>query len=244
MVNRVKLNCSIPEVFDAEFGPFDRNINFYLDFIKKGRVLDLSCGTGRVVIPLSHYGLDCVGLDSSAAMLDHAKRKAQGFPVKFILGDMRFFDLKSEFDLILLSDNSFQSLLEVAEQERMLACVRAHLSDEGVFVLQMRTMTKALQTDQEIYAFWHSFRDTYGRTMKVFGRHAFNPLNSVVTYTIKRSCAGIDTFSELRLRLMTIDDFQTFMGDRGFEIVHLFADYQKTPYFPDCETIIAVCRPS
>lgn len=242
MDNKAKLNCSIPEIFDAEFGSFDHNIGFYLDFIKEGSVLDLSCGTGRIVIPLSHYGLKCVGLDSSAAMLDHAKRKMQGFPVQFILGDMRFFDLKSEFDLILLSGNSFQAFSSLAEQERVLACVRAHLSSEGVFVLQMRNMTKDLQADQDSYAFWHSFRDTHGRDMKVFGRHTFNPENSIVTYSIKRSCEGSDTFSELRLRLVAIEEFQTFMSDQGFEIVHLFSDYQRTPYFPESEMIVAVCR--
>lgn len=242
MRNKARLDYSIPEIFDAEFGAFDRNINFYLDYVETGCVLDLSCGTGRIVIPLSQYGLECVGLDSSAAMLDYARRKVQGFPVKFILGDMRFFDLKSEFDLIILSGSSFQALLDVAEQERALACVRAHLSDEGVFILQMRTLTKDLQKDQESYAFWHSFKDSYGRVMKVYGRHAFNSVRSIVTYAIKRSCAGIDTFSELRLLLTTIEGFQTFMGDQGFEIIHLYSDYQKTPYFPECETVIAVCR--
>jgi SAM-dependent methyltransferase len=240
--NKVKLDCSIPEMFDAEFGIFDRNINFYLNFIDEGSVLDLSCGTGRSVIPLSRYGLDCVGLDSSAAMLDYARHKVQGFPAEFILGDMRFFDLQREFDLIILSGNSFQALSDLAEQKRVLACVRAHLSHQGVFVLQMRNMTKDLQRDQESYSFWHSFKDNYGRTMKVYGRHTFDSVSSAVTYSIKRSCGGDDTFSELRLLLMTGEELELFMCDQGFEIVHLYSDYQKTPYFKECETIIAVCR--
>jgi len=40
-----------------------------------GRVLELGCGTGRVSIPLAKAGVDLVGVDRSARMLDRAQRK-------------------------------------------------------------------------------------------------------------------------------------------------------------------------
>src|SRR5215217_7150141 len=40
-----------------------------------GPVLELGCGTGRVSLPLARAGVDLVGIDRSAAMLDRARRQ-------------------------------------------------------------------------------------------------------------------------------------------------------------------------
>src|SRR3989442_4819672 len=40
-----------------------------------GRVLELGCGTGRVSLPLAKAGVDLLGVDRSARMLDRAQRK-------------------------------------------------------------------------------------------------------------------------------------------------------------------------
>ena len=38
-------------------------------------VLELACGTGRVLIPIAHAGVPVVGLDSSPVMLSAARKK-------------------------------------------------------------------------------------------------------------------------------------------------------------------------
>src|SRR5713226_6479144 len=45
-----------------------------------GPVLELGCGTGRVSRPLARAGVDLVGVDRSAAMLDRARRRAIRIP--------------------------------------------------------------------------------------------------------------------------------------------------------------------
>ena len=49
-----------------------------------GPVLELGCGTGRVSLPLARAGVNLVGIDRSAPMLDHARRRITKSPTRQI----------------------------------------------------------------------------------------------------------------------------------------------------------------
>src|SRR5262245_61868755 len=61
--------------------------------VRGWRALDLACGTGTLALLLAEAGWDVCGLDSSAAMLDQARAKAERMATpgraEFMLGDMR-----------------------------------------------------------------------------------------------------------------------------------------------------------
>lgn len=69
-------------------------------------VLDLGCGCGE---PIGRYlveaGLDVVGVDASARLLEHARRAVP--EVTFILGDMRTAQVHGPFDAIVAWDSVF-----------------------------------------------------------------------------------------------------------------------------------------
>jgi len=48
-----------------------RDIEFFVDYAKKagGKILELGCGTGRVLIPTALAGYDITGLDFSGICL-------------------------------------------------------------------------------------------------------------------------------------------------------------------------------
>src|ERR1700716_2101315 len=61
-----------------------------------GPVLELGCGTGRVSRPLARAGVELVGIDRSAPMLDRARRRITKSPtfqlakgLRFVRGDIR-----------------------------------------------------------------------------------------------------------------------------------------------------------
>src|SRR5262249_38072857 len=62
---------------------------------KRGPVLELACGSGRLAIPIAQSGVEIVGADSSLSMLEAARAKAAaaGVAVKFFAADMRDFNL-------------------------------------------------------------------------------------------------------------------------------------------------------
>jgi ubiquinone/menaquinone biosynthesis C-methylase UbiE len=60
------------------------DIPFYTDEARSasGPVLELSCGTGRLTIPIAKSGVEIVRLDVTASMLAHAREKARSAGVR------------------------------------------------------------------------------------------------------------------------------------------------------------------
>src|SRR3972149_872925 len=120
-----------------------RDVSFWVDMAREsgGPVLEVGCGTGRVLIPTARAGVEVVGLDYSQAMLITCGEKLSREPapvrsrVEFVLGDMRRFDLGRTFSLITTPFRPFQHLLTVEDQLSCLSCVHRHLSEGGRFVL-------------------------------------------------------------------------------------------------------------
>ena len=71
-----------------------------------GPVLEVGCGTGRILIPTARAGVDVVGLDLSPHMLQVCQKRVLNEPeavrsrIRLIQADMRNFDLAQTFKLV------------------------------------------------------------------------------------------------------------------------------------------------
>jgi SAM-dependent methyltransferase len=69
-----------------------------------GAVLDAGCGTGRVAIELARHGIEVVGVDVDAAMLDTARTRAPA--IEWRVGDLASVALDTaRFDVAVLAGN-------------------------------------------------------------------------------------------------------------------------------------------
>jgi len=105
-----------------------------------GRVLELACGTGRLLIPIAESGVTIHGLDSSRDMLAVLERKATSFDVEGVeLHNqlMEDFSLPTEYDAIFVAGGSFQLLTSSESSMNSLKCVHGHLSDSGFFLVDI-----------------------------------------------------------------------------------------------------------
>jgi SAM-dependent methyltransferase len=126
-------------------GPFDGDIDFYRGCARRfGKdVLELGAGTARVAIPLAQDGCAVTGLDLSQAMLDFAKERIAKLPaataarIRLVHGDMANFDLRKQFDWILIACRAFQHLIEPAVQRAALQAARRHLRPGGHLVIDL-----------------------------------------------------------------------------------------------------------
>jgi SAM-dependent methyltransferase len=76
--------------------------NFVMRF-SPGSVLDAGCGTGRVGRELYRRGVDVVGVDLDAEMLETARARCPS--VSWIEGDISIIQLGRTFDIVLMAGN-------------------------------------------------------------------------------------------------------------------------------------------
>ena len=122
-----------------------QDVSFFVEMAREaaGPVLEIGCGTGRVLIPTARAGVEIVGMDSSSKMLAVCREKLELEPeevqsrVRFAKGDMRRFDLNKRFHLVTIPFRPFQHLLSAEDQMGCLACIHRHLFDQGKLVLDV-----------------------------------------------------------------------------------------------------------
>jgi SAM-dependent methyltransferase len=122
-----------------------RDIAFYVEEARAagGSVLELGCGTGRILLPLARAGRDIVGLDSSAQMLSRCRQKLAAEPaavqgrVTLHQADIHDFDLGATYALIIAPFRVVQHLITVDDQLRFLAAVARHLAPHGRLVFDV-----------------------------------------------------------------------------------------------------------
>ena len=109
----------------------------------RGRTLDLGCGPGRHALALRERGIDVVGLDRSAELLDVARSLgasggARGaLSGRLVRGDFRFVPFAAgAFDAVLMLFSSFGYFGD-DDNARVLAGAARVLAPGGVLVLDL-----------------------------------------------------------------------------------------------------------
>jgi SAM-dependent methyltransferase len=127
------------ELYDYSVEDWPGEIAFYRRLTDSASsLLEVGCGTGRVTLQLARPGLDVLGFDLSHGMLEVARRKSGSLPnIRWAQADMRSFDLRQKFDLVIIPGHSFQFMLTIADQLSCLHSARRHLAPNGTLVVHV-----------------------------------------------------------------------------------------------------------
>jgi SAM-dependent methyltransferase len=138
-------------LYDVEVSGFDEDVPFWESVVgatQPKRVLELACGTGRLLAPLARRALErdgdarITGLDVSEPMLTRAREVVAADAsiagcVDIVAADMATFELGRTFDLIVLGFNSLAFLTDLDAQLSCLEHVRRHLAPGGTFGIDL-----------------------------------------------------------------------------------------------------------
>ena len=238
--------------------PSDTGVAFYSALAREagGPILELACGTGRVTIPIARLGFPVTGLDIVPGMLEQARNKSAGLPIRWVEGDARAFDLGEQFRLIFLTGNAFQAFVTNAEQAAVLQQVQAHVHDEGLFAFETRNpllpntappaglfVTLETRTEEQ---HWPSFVNATGQEVRVSTTQEYDHLAQIVHLTgYKRWYEGKQertTISRTALRYTFPQELTALLHCHGFSILRQYGDWNDVPLSATSPSIISVCR--
>lgn len=223
-----------------------KDVAFFVDLAREsgGPVLEVGCGTGRVLLPTARAGIEICGLDLSGVMLGICREKLAHEPedvrrrVKLHAADMRSFDLGRTFRLLTIPFRPFQHLLTVEDQLACLACVRKHLAPGGRFILDLfNPSLKALTDEMRKEGFGHDPEVVMpdGRRMKRWARIVSRnyveqyqecELIHDVTHPDGRAERIVFAF---KMRYLFRFEVEHLLARAGFEVETVYADYDKSP---------------
>ena len=121
------------------------DVAFYAEEARQagGRVLELGCGTGRVLLAMARAGARVTGIDASDAMLRRCRttiaREDAALQARTEVhrGDARDFSLTHRFRLVVAPFRIFQHLTEIDDQLRCLAAISRHLEPGGRLIFDV-----------------------------------------------------------------------------------------------------------
>jgi SAM-dependent methyltransferase len=139
--------AELPELYDLEHAGFTEDIELYLRLaeVVGDPILELGCGTGRVLRPLAAAGNRITGIDRSRPMLDRARSVLQAESSSFsqrvtlVEGSMTEAERApgGPFGLVIFSLNGLMHLSVMSEQRAALASARRALDPRGMLVLDL-----------------------------------------------------------------------------------------------------------
>lgn len=226
------------------------DLRFYRELAREGGgpVLELGCGTGRVLLEIARDGFPCTGLDASQHMLARLRQKSTFPNLRLVHAPMQRFDLPGErFGLIFSAFRAFQHLYTVEDQLACLACARRHLAPGGrlafdVFAPRLARMARLEEPEQEDLRFALDGEEVV--------RHAMvsrDPVAQLLTvrFRYERFRDGRVAGNELatfRMRWFWRFELEHLLARAGFRDIDIHGDFERRPVGPDTPAYVVVAR--
>ena len=253
----------IARYYDLSHDPLTDDIRFILDLAATvaGPVLEIGCGSGRLLMPLARAGFDVVGVDTSSEMLARARLRLAAEPpevrarVQLIEADVRELNLSpmEPFGLILFGYNTFMHFDE-AGAGAALKRLRPLLRAGGRLLIDVvNPVLLSMATDDPDFMLEDVLEDeVHGETIRqytayesVMGEQA---VDVAWVYEVE-SAAGASgdgpkqTKARMRYFYLYPHQYDLLLTLTGFRLVNLLGDYGSEPFDEDSDRLILLAAP-
>lgn len=215
---------------------FTDDIPFYLRLAKpsKGKVLDIGCGTGRIMEPLLKEGITTIGLDFSKNMMESAQKKFEslGFNPQLIHGDMRNFQIPEKFSLIIIPYCSMIYMYSDEDRKKVFQCVHRHLEPDGILAFDFDAGICEEGVSRSFLSLQDEDCKTGGitvQTVQMKGIEKNLRLMNIINYRIRGKESLIMIESTLEATISS-SRMRELLEDEGFLIKGFYGDYEYNSY--------------
>jgi SAM-dependent methyltransferase len=223
----------IARLYDPWSRSVVEDIAFYIDEATHsgGPVLELGVGTGRIAVPVAAAGIEVVGVDLSAGMLEVARERAElaAVPVDLRQGDMRDPPVDGVFPLVLIPFRSLLHMETDVDRRAVLRAAARHLAPEGRLIFDVF----APGADD--------IADTHGRWLErepgIWERADWDE----ETRTLILRVRGAESESEMSLAWLSVAEWTELLREEGWVVDAVYGWFDRSPWRGG-EDSIWVCR--
>lgn len=225
--------------------PYEEWAQFILNLLQdrkitEGLVLELGCGTGKLMSLLGKAGFDMIGVDNSVEMLQIAREKtSQDF--LYLLQDMREFELYGTVKAVISVCDSVNYITKKEELRKVFQLVNNYLDPEGLFIFDFNTEYKyreligetVIAEDREDVSFiWFNEYDEESHLndidLKVFVQEEGDIYRKFQEEHIQRG--------------YTLDEIKQLLEESGLIFLEGYEEYTTQAPQPDSGRIVVVAQ--
>ena len=244
----------IARFYDMENAQFTEDLTLWAELAREsdGPVLELGCGSGRVLLHLAREGFEATGVDSSPSMLALARRRLALQPSiagKISLLEENFTSLRigKTFPLILLPFNTFSHMVDPADVREALETISLHLAPGGRAAFALPNPIPIYGDPSESLVLERTFRDDARNvTVQQFSSLRVDRASQLGYITwiydeIDPSGAVTRTSIPMTLRYFFPNELASLMEPAGMRLLHTWGNYDRSPFEEDSPSLIVIC---
>jgi SAM-dependent methyltransferase len=222
---------------------------FYTDLAKSagGPVLDVCCGTGRILLPCLQAGIDIEGLDLYPPMLDRLRQKAAplGLSPRLHHADMSDFNLPRRYALVVIPFNAFGHNVTQDAQIRCLSLCRQHLAPGGRLAFDTFFPSLAvLGAPQNVRVLEGEMpHPSTGEPMRMYDTRRFDRIaqiqHSITEFEVPGADGGVHVHrTEVSLRYIFRNEMELLLRIAGFARFDIHGDFDRRPLTREDDAMI------
>ena len=247
-------------LYDWEYRRRRDDVRFYCTLADErgGPILDLGCGTGRLMLPLLRAGHVVVGVDRAPAMLARAAARVRRLAPRarrralLVRGDLRRLPVTTRFQFAVAAFHTIQHLATDRELTGFFAGVARALQPGGwlafdIFAPDARFLGRADATDGRRWArtrFRHpatGLRTEYSESYRLDGRMLTTTFHyRPVVARHRRAPAGRRV--ELAHRLLEPGEIRRLLANTGLTVIASWGGFDGRPLAPPTEQHVYLLR--
>jgi SAM-dependent methyltransferase len=244
------MKITVPLLYHLQHKDYREDLPFWTDLAAQshGLILELGCGTGRVLLHLRQQGFHAYGLDRDQEMLSFLRntlpeQRVSGMPA--FQAEMTAFNLHGELTLVILPCNTLSTL--TSEQRRQLyQCVFEQLSPSGVFSAslpnpaQLADLPEEGEPEEEEFFYLPGgdpvqVSSAWRRDEALFHlRWLYDHLSP--DGSVER--IEVETIHTLAKE----EEYQSELEQAGFLVDAFYGDFDRSPLTPDSPSLIFTAR--
>lgn len=241
-------------IYDIENGRHTEDIPYWealIDERQPASVLELGCGTGRLLAPIARRGLargaefKVVGLDLSTPLLAAAQQRIDADPdlrdtVRLVHADMSDFALEERFDLVIIAFNGFGFVIGPERQRSCLQAVRRHLAPGGrlaIDVIVPRVSYLAVSERTSPMRLGVEVRDPAPGVTRLlrYDTERYDPLrqvdDSIYHYELHHADGRVERHvRDLAWQMTFPNELELLMEYAGLRVTERYGDYERSPF--------------
>ncbi len=253
--------AQLARFYDLQHATYTPDVDLYRHFAAECRehfgdcrIMEIGCGTGRIMVPLVGDGYYVVGVDESPEMLRIARERLvalqdqapPGERYRLVQADVRTVQLEGGFGLAFIALNTFLHNLTREDQLAMLAAARRNLLPGAKLLVDLPPNDElAYQPDDGEYEFEATLVDPATGTLTdkfVASRISWAEQTQTLSYRIDEKLPGGKRSQTVTFRLRHVfrHEMELLLERTGFRTWEWYGDYDLSPYHDGSPRMIVV----